>query len=65
MATNSAADEDDTWEASIERALDELRAALDELQTRLDKDGGIEGMRHELQKIGGRVAQLYRERKPK
>jgi hypothetical protein len=62
---NSAADDDDSWEASVEAALDQLRAEIDALKARLDADDGIEAMRSTLLKLGGRVAQLYRERKPK
>jgi hypothetical protein len=58
MTMNSAADEN--WEDSVEAALDQLRAEIDELKARLE---GYKQLQREVLKQGGRLNELWKERK--
>jgi hypothetical protein len=49
-------DEDD-WESAVERMIEDLQAQIAELKRRVD------WMERELLKLGGRVNELYRERR--
>jgi hypothetical protein len=54
----------DDWEASVEAALDKLRSQLDEIMaTAATATKELERLSAEVKKQGGRLNQLYRERK--